>query len=79
MPEGIILIDTGDVGGLASITCRNYNPFLKNEGHITFFAKKSIIFLLEKARFKVLDIFDERVIFNKFNKNKKNKERFFIV
>lgn len=90
LPGGLILIDTGNVGGLASLIGKSNNPFLKNEGHIVFFTKKSIKFLLEKGGFKILEILDERAIkrisrkksffnFNKFFLNIKNLFKFVIT
>jgi len=72
---GVLLIDTGDVGGLASVIGKSRNPFVQNEGHITFFTKKSINFILEKSGFNLLKVFDERMVKKNYNDTFSHKIR----
>jgi 2-polyprenyl-3-methyl-5-hydroxy-6-metoxy-1,4-benzoquinol methylase len=67
---GRIFIDTGNVGGLVTFFGKK-TPFLHNEGHIFFYSKKSLIYLLEKVGFVIEEISDERD-FTKYLKKKYN-------
>jgi len=70
---GILLIDTGDVGGIASLIGKSRNPFVQNEGHITFFTRKSINFILKKSGFNLLKILDERIVKKSYNNTSLHK------
>lgn len=60
--NGLLLIDTGDTGGLSGMVGKARNPFVQNEGHLVFYDRKSIDWLLTKNGFKIIEILDQSVV-----------------
>lgn len=60
--DGILLIDTGDTGGMVGIVGKSRNPFIQNEGHLVFYDRKSIRVLLEFHGFKIVEVMSESCV-----------------
>jgi len=61
-PNGIIVIDTGDISGLPYIFAKERNPFVQNEGHIMLYTPKSVAKLLENNGYRIFRIASESEI-----------------
>lgn len=61
-PGGMLIIDTGNVGGLPYYFAKGKNPFVEHEGHIMLYTLKSITRLLSDSGFRVFRISSEKDI-----------------
>lgn len=63
--NSLLIIDTGDIGGFGASIGGALNPFTQDEGHITFFSRKTIQLLLNKYGFEIIKFHDNREVFPK--------------
>ncbi len=62
-PGGLLVVDTGDIGGFGAKLGGNKNPFTMDDGHIVFYSRKTLTRLLIEHGFDVLSVYDESQIY----------------
>ena len=62
--SGILVIDTGNIGGFGPKLARARTPLMQDTGHITFYQPKTITKLLDDHGFSVIGIHDENEVFS---------------
>lgn len=58
-PNGLVFVHTGNVGDIGGCFAGSQNPFVKSEGHISLFSKKTLKMAFEKVGLKILLSMDE--------------------